>query len=282
MKASFWKHVPVLLLVAAAGGCGAGFRPLDATTYAIRGNRGVSNQLVLNTAYGPVVIDARLDPYLTDDMNRKALDATGWKDVAYVINTSGLPYRWLTNYRYPRAEIIASERTHRFMAEHGAGFLQKMLSGGKLPAWADEIRPVLPTMNFDGRLTLRTPDMCVIIMEKRTSVCPGNCVVYVPEKGLLYGGDIVTSGTAPILKYADPEGWLKSLDELRKLPIRTVIPGYGDTGGTSLIDDVTEAVKELRSYVGGPPGAAMIVLWYEDADLEKKLKEYAEERKARP
>jgi hypothetical protein len=150
-------------------GCGASLKPVDEGVYYVEGDPGVSNQLVLVTGYGPVIADARLDPYLTDDLNKTIRQITGWDDAAYVINTSGLPYRWLSNYRFTKAEIVASTKTHRFMADHSAEFLTELTSMKNLPTWANEVNPVFPTMDFEKKLVLRTPEVRVMIKIGRAS-----------------------------------------------------------------------------------------------------------------
>jgi glyoxylase-like metal-dependent hydrolase (beta-lactamase superfamily II) len=261
--------------------CDARLRPIDQDVYYVEGAPGTPNQLVLKTGYGPVVVDAQLDPYLTDRMLAAIRKATGWEDAAYVVNTSGLPYRWLTNYRFARAEIVASSATRRFMVENAQVFVNEIHLSGHAPAWAGEVNPVFPTMDFERRLVLRTPDMSIIILEEPAAVVPGNCVVYVPEKRLLYGGDLITEGTAPVLRYADPGAWVEALEDLRRLPLSIVVPGFGQAGGVALIDKAASAVKALQRYDGGPPPSEVASLWAQDPALSAKLKELGAARLAR-
>jgi len=266
--------IAAMAVLILATGCGARLKPVEDGVYYVEGDPGVSNQLVLVTGYGPVIADARLDPYLTDDLNKTIRQITGWEEAAYVINTSGLPYRWLSNYRFAKAEIVASTKTHRFMADHSPEFLTELTAMKNLPAWANEVNPVFPTMDFEKKLVLRTPEFRVMIIELPAGVAPGNSVVYVAEKQLLYGGDIVTSGTAPTLRYADPAGWLEGLASLQRMPVHTVVPGFGKLGSASLIDDNIAAVKALEVYRGGPVPGAITNLWPEDTDLKRKLNDY--------
>ncbi|HHN46737.1 MAG TPA: hypothetical protein ENN09_04775 [Planctomycetes bacterium] len=282
MGAARTEHLAAFLLTASVCGCGARLASIDERVFLVEGAGGASNQLVLDTGHGPVVVDARLDPHLTDEINRKISAATRWETPAYVINSSGLPYRWLTNYRFPKAEIIASAATRRFMAERSPEFLKDLLALEKPPAWAAEINPVFPTLDFESKLVLRTPQFQIVILEMPPGVAPGNSVIFIPEKGILYGGDIVTRGTAPILRYADPAAWLECLERLRRMPLRTVAPGFGRAAPPSLIDEVARAVGAIETYDGGGIPPEIANLWNEDAALKRKLDEYLAAAKNSP
>ena len=66
--------------------------------------------------------------------------------------------------------------------------------------------------------------------------------------GVLFAGDLVTNGPrAQILP--DSAAWLTHLEQLAKLPIKTVIPGHGSWGGPALIERQHRFVSELRRQV---------------------------------
>lgn len=255
-----------------AVGCEARVRRVSEAVLFIEGRGGAPNQLVINTAHGPIVADARLNPLVTDDVLASVRKHSGWQDAAYLINTSALPYRWLTNYCFKRAEIVASERTLELMLQEAPAFMEALEERQPRPAWADEARLVFPTMTFRGRLVLRTPDCNVFVLELPAGVMPGNSVVWAPHLGVLYAGDLVTAGYAPALEYADAGDWLLALDELARLPVKILAPGFGPLSDGSLIERQAQCLRALieKPAEDGIPGACR-ALWDTDPELPEKI-----------
>ncbi|HWZ84654.1 MAG TPA: MBL fold metallo-hydrolase [Thermoanaerobaculia bacterium] len=82
----------------------------------------------------------------------------------------------------------------------------------------------------------------------------GDLVVYLPADKILYAGDIVSNGRMPFLGSpdADPVGWERALLALSQVPVDKVVPGHGDIGPKTGINDslaylhaVNQLVKKL-------------------------------------
>jgi glyoxylase-like metal-dependent hydrolase (beta-lactamase superfamily II) len=75
--------------------------------------------------------------------------------------------------------------------------------------------------------------------------------VYLPEQELLFGGDIIINRFFPITPDADssPNGWINTLQELKALKPKVVVPGHGAVSDASLIDDILVYLKDQKSRV---------------------------------
>jgi glyoxylase-like metal-dependent hydrolase (beta-lactamase superfamily II) len=69
------------------------------------------------------------------------------------------------------------------------------------------------------------------------------------QSGLLLGGDLVFHDRAPSTPTADLRKWRASLDQLRALPHKGVMPGHGpfDPGGTAAIAQTRDWIDWLEA-----------------------------------
>jgi quinoprotein relay system zinc metallohydrolase 1 len=70
-----------------------------------------------------------------------------------------------------------------------------------------------------------------------------------PQTGLLLGGDLVFHDRAPSTPTADLAQWRASLDQLKALPHKGVVPGHGpfDAGGKAAIDQTRDWIDWLEA-----------------------------------
>jgi cyclase len=82
----------------------------------------------------------------------------------------------------------------------------------------------------------------------------GDLVIYLPSDKVLFAGDVVSNGRMPYLGSADadPVGWERALLALSQVPVDKVVPGHGDVGPKTGINDslaylhaVNQLVKKL-------------------------------------
>ena len=64
-------------------------------------------------------------------------------------------------------------------------------------------------------------------------------VAWIPERKVLFGGDVVFNGGQPFALAGSIEGWLEALDRLRALGAETIVPGHGAVCGPDVLDDLT-------------------------------------------
>ncbi|SEQ05144.1 MBL fold metallo-hydrolase [Streptomyces radiopugnans] len=183
----------------------------------------------------PVLIDtaatesrARL---LRREVERVAPDGPG-----IVVNTHFHGDHTFGNSQFtPRAVVVAHEGTRTDSAEAGLG-----LCG----LWPDvewgEIPLTLPTLTFRDGLTLRAGGLRVELLHLGPAHTADDTVAWVPERGVLFTGDLVWSGVTPFVLMGSVTGSLRALERMRALAPRVVVPGHGPVGGPELLD-ATEA-----------------------------------------
>ncbi|GAB2862592.1 MBL fold metallo-hydrolase [Actinocorallia aurea] len=133
----------------------------------------------------------------------------------------------------PRAVIVAHENCARDQEIAGPGLrgLWPQVEWGATPIVLPDIvypGPAASLDGFGGALELLHPG---------PAHTEGDTVVWLPEDGVLFAGDIVWSGITPFCLMGSVTGSLKVLDALRALGADVVVPGHGPVGGPGLIDE---------------------------------------------
>ncbi|MFD7612827.1 MBL fold metallo-hydrolase [Streptomyces sp. NPDC059828] len=156
--------------------------------------------------------------------------------VDFVVNTHFHGDHTFGNGQFaPRSVIVAHEGCRSDSAEAGLGLrsLWPDVEWGETPL-------VLPSLTFRDSLTVHAGDVRVELLSVGPAHTPDDVVVWIPERSVLFTGDVVWSGVTPYVLMGSITGSLRALGRLRELGAATVVPGHGPVGGGELIDE-TEA-----------------------------------------
>jgi len=76
----------------------------------------------------------------------------------------------------------------------------------------------------------------------------GDLIVYLPDAGVLFSGDLAVNGVLPFLRSpdVDPDGWEKILQRLAALRIDKMVPGHGAIGPRNGIEDTAVYVRRVN------------------------------------
>jgi cyclase len=114
----------------------------------------------------------------------------------------------------------------------------------------DGIDVVPPTSTFDGSLDLHVGGRQVRLIEVGPAHTAGDTIVYVPDAGTVYTGDILFIGGTPIVWAGPLSNWIAACDLMLGLDVETVVPGHGpvtDTDGIVAVRDYLALVDEQAS-----------------------------------
>ncbi|MFC9242447.1 MBL fold metallo-hydrolase [Streptomyces decoyicus] len=141
----------------------------------------------------------------------------------------------------PRATVISHEGTRSDMAESGLGLCH---------LWPDvdwgEVTLALPDQTFTERLTLRAGELRVELLHVGPAHTADDVVVWVPERKVLFTGDVVWSQVTPYVLMGSLTGSLRALERLRALGPETVVCGHGPVAGPEVLD----ATEDYLRWVG--------------------------------
>ncbi|WP_329391756.1 MBL fold metallo-hydrolase (plasmid) [Streptomyces sp. NBC_01351] len=150
-----------------------------------------------------------------------------------VVNTHFHGDHTYGNSLFPEALTIGHEKTRTLVGAAGTHM------AGLWPdvCWGDiEITP--PELTFRDRMTLHVGDA---VRAELVHIGPAahsvdDTVVWLPEQGVLFTGDLAMNGVTPFCVMGSVAGSLRALDRLRALGATTIVPGHGPVGGPEILD----------------------------------------------
>jgi glyoxylase-like metal-dependent hydrolase (beta-lactamase superfamily II) len=196
-----------------------------------------------------LAIEARATPVM----------AQRWIDVLRA-EVSDLPFGdlVLTHYHAVRTlgasafharRIIAHAKTNELIEERG---VQDWASEqGRMPRLflGAETIPGLtrPTVTFDDTLSLDLGDRVVELRHLGRGHTSGDLVVWLPEEGICFAGDLVEAQAAPYMGDAHVADWSSTtLDNVAALGTRQLVGGRGPVVRD---DDVATAIEDTRAFL---------------------------------
>jgi glyoxylase-like metal-dependent hydrolase (beta-lactamase superfamily II) len=155
------------------------------------------------------------------------------------------------------ARIIAHSNCARAMEAEAAihGLFQALVDAdpaGLEPAQAalaEELRPfdhasvelALPTETVSETTELDLGDTLVRLIPLGPAHTDNDIVVHLPEKKVLFAGDLLFNQCTPLGWAGTTRGWMDALDAMAALEPETVVPGHGPVCGA-------EGLTGLRKY----------------------------------
>ena len=156
--------------------------------------------------------------------------------VRTVINTHHHGDHTFGNFMFGEATIIAHDKTRQALLEWG--------TPRSAPYWTEadwgDVRLAPPFVTFDDRMTLWQDDLRAEVLHVgQTAHTTNDSIVWLPERRILFAGDLLFNGGTPFLLQGSILGSIAVLrDVIKPLSAEVIVPGHGEVAGPELIDDV--------------------------------------------
>jgi cyclase len=190
---------------------------------------------------GVVAIDACATQARTQSLV-DAIAAVSSQPVRTLVNTHHHGDHTHGNYMFGSATIVAHERCRDELLAAGApGARHAAIWGaphGAEVEWGTvELEP--PMLTFRDSVTIWADELRCEVRHLGTPAHTTNdSVLWLPERSVLFAGDLVFNGGTPFLLMGSIAGALESVAALREFGARTIVPGHGPVCGPEVIDDV--------------------------------------------
>jgi len=195
-----------------------------------------------------MIIDTQATPYMAEDVVRKIREVTD-KPIKYILLSHYHAVRILGAAAYGAENIIASRATYEMIVERGQQDYDSEL--GRFPRLfqGEDTIPGLtwPNIVLDGKLTVDLGNKKVEIWSPGRGHTQGDTIAWLPEDGVLYSGDLVEFGATPYAGDAHLADWPKTLDALRALKPRCLVPGRGEALATPEMCE--KAMAETQAFI---------------------------------
>jgi cyclase len=201
------------------------------------GSWGLNNTGFLVGEHGVTAIDT----CFTERRTRAFLDALGGitdRPVRTLVNTHHHGDHTHGNWLLPQATIIGHRRCREEVLASGtiAHAFFEGVDWGRI-----DITP--PFVTFEHDLDVYVDDLHVELHHVGPAHTTNDVICWIPERSVLYAGDLVFNGGTPFVVMGSVEGALTALDRLRSLGAATVVPGHGSVCGP---DAITTQVDYLQ------------------------------------
>lgn len=197
---------------------------------------------------GVMVIDTQATPVMAQDVIRRIRQVTD-KPIKHIVLSHYHAVRVLGASAYQADNIIASRPTYGLIQERGQQDYDSEV--GRFPRLFDGVESVpgltWPNIIFDQHLTINLGSCQVEVMHLGAGHTKGDTVVWLPEEQILFSGDLVEYGATPYSGDAYHRQWPKTLEQLKALQPKKLVPGRGDALQNA--DQCLEAIEGTREFL---------------------------------
>lgn len=200
----------------------------------------INNSGFVAGASGVLCVDACATERRTRDLLAAIAEVTA-APVRTLVNTHHHPDHTAGNGFFPNATIVAHEQARPEMRALGLP--------GNDGIWSDvdygDLELQLPFLTFTDRIAVWVDDLrCELIHPGRAAHTTNDVVVWIPERSVLFAGDLLFNGGTPFLLSGSVRGSIDVLERfLAPLGATTIVPGHGPVCGPEVIDEVLDYLR---------------------------------------
>lgn len=174
-----------------------------------------------------------------------AIKAVSDRPVTTLVNTHHHADHTHGNYLFEGATIVAHRACREVMLGVGLPDYSAAFPGVD---WGD-LRFTPPSLTFDGGLDLHAGDLQVQLQDLGyVAHTEGDIVAWLPERKVLFAGDLVFHGGTPFSLFGSVRGTIEAMERLEQFGADVLVPGHGPVAnGAEAIDS---ALNDQRDYLG--------------------------------
>jgi len=240
----------------------------------IDGGWGICNAGIVDLGDLTLVFDTGLTPEAGRDLHASALALTG-KEPDYVLMSHYHKDHIRGSQAFAEAMAVSTTRTRRLIATLGQDELEadrenapervetmKAFAQSRdpekvsqatlfLPYWqgilatSPETKLRLPELTFRNQLTFHGNQRSAVLIETSWGHTESDCMLLLPQDGIVFCGDLLFVRGHPYLGDGDPESLLSILAKLKNLKTRTYVPGHGPAGNKEDLDKMALYIRTL-------------------------------------
>lgn len=224
---------------------------LTRDVYAETNVRGANVGFVV-TGEGVVLIDSPMIPSEARWWREQIAEITD-QEIIYLINTDHHRGHVLGN-QYLATEVIAHDLAWKEMKSYGDSFRQRLINrfikDNELEAAADfeNLKIILPRVTFTNKMTLHKGNKTIRLLHVGGHTLASS-IVHIVEDGVLFTGDVVVRDRHPFIGHGNSKEWLDALTFIRKLRVKTIVPGHGELCDRETLQKLSEYIRRMRMQV---------------------------------
>ena len=205
----------------------------------------ISNAGFVVTSAGVVVIDALGSPELAQELRAEIARITPLPVTHVIVTHYHADHIYgLQVFKDAGASVLAHRQALLYLNSDTA---QQRLAASReeLFPWVDEkTRLVGADRWITAPTTLQVGDTTLELHPVGPSHTPEDLAIWLPQRQVLFAGDLVFRGRIPFVGQADSAHWVQALDTLLGFEARAVVPGHGPVSG-----QVRDDLQLTRDYL---------------------------------
>lgn len=189
--------------------------------------------------------------------------------VRTLINTHHHGDHTFGNYLFPTATIVGQERSRAAIRAWGR---PRSAPYWTEVEWGDvELEP--PFLTFEESVNVHVDDLlCEVRHLGLPAHTDNDAVVWLPERKVLFSGDLLFRGVTPFVVQGSVGGMLETLAALEELGAETIVPGHGPVSGPEVFGEVARYLRFVQDVAVEGVAAGVSPL---EAALATDLGEFA-------
>lgn len=170
----------------------------------------------------------------------KDIRAISKKPIKYVINTHYHLDHTFGNADFKRlgAVIISHTNDNKNLKTHGETALKNAKDYGLSEQDMKGTKIAYPALTFNDRMEIDMGDQKIEMFFIGHSHTDGSILAYLPDKKVLFAGDILFTNYHPFIGDGNIEEWVKGLDYIMTMDVEKIIPGHGPISNKKDIEDM--------------------------------------------
>lgn len=207
--------------------------------HATAGNSFGANAGIIIGRDGIVVVDTLISAREGKKFIRD-IRAVSDKPIKYVVNTHMHLDHTFGNCEFAKlgATIVGSTIGKTEMKQYAEPALKMVSAFGLTEQEMEGTAICYPSVTFEKTMELDLGDRNVELIHPGHSHTPGSIIVLVPDRKVIFAGDIIFTNYHPNMKHADISGWVKALDFLAGMDFKAMAPGHGPLSGKKDVEDM--------------------------------------------
>jgi glyoxylase-like metal-dependent hydrolase (beta-lactamase superfamily II) len=215
----------------------------------------ISNAAFVVTPEGVLVVDALGSPALARELLAEIRRITP-APVRYVVLTHyhADHIYGLQVFKEAGATILAHHDAQWYLNSETAALRLQASRAEMAPAIDQDTRLVPADRWIDKPLTLTLGGTEFVLQPVGPAHTPEDLVVWMPQRKLMFAGDLVFRGRVPFVGQADSGRWIQALDTLLAFDAELIIPGHGPA--TTRARDDLQLTRDYLAYLRKTMGEA--------------------------
>jgi quinoprotein relay system zinc metallohydrolase 1 len=194
------------------------------------------------------------------------------KPIKYIINTHHHPDHFLGNNAFLDSDIYATQYTKDEIDQHGdlyivnlVNLIHEPMNGTKVNSPQNILTSKI--LDFDGY------KLKVLYYDGHTG---SDVVLYDENSKILYTSDLIFNKRTLATPHANIKKWIKTLEQLRKIDYKILVPGHGEASRTKEpIDENIAYLKFLENTMINSAKEGLDVFEILNKPIPKEFKDFA-------